>query len=80
MRTDRVCGLQINTTIAKEFTGRRKTVAIYHNACLEHNVPESHLEKPDRLRAAISAINELQTLHPTLLDISTNPAEGILFI
>lgn len=33
---------------------------IYHSKCLDHNVPEWHLETPDRLSIAIEIIRELE--------------------
>lgn len=51
---------------------------IYHKVCLSHEVPRDHLEKPDRLRVAISVIHELHVLYPESLDIFTNPPEGMI--
>lgn len=56
------------------------TLMIYHKVCLKHEVPKDHLEKPDRLRAAISVIHELYTNYPETVDIFTNPPEGRFFI
>jgi hypothetical protein len=60
-------------------TGKRKTLAIYHNACLDHAVAEFCLDKPDRLRVAISVIKEYKSSHPNLIDINSNPPAGITF-
>lgn len=54
------------------------TLMIYHKVCLSHEVPRDHLEKPDRLRVAISVIHELHILYPESLDIFTNPPEGMI--
>lgn len=51
---------------------------IYHKVCLGHEVPKDHLEKPERLKVAISVIHELYAIYPDTLDIFTNPPEGIV--
>jgi hypothetical protein len=43
---------------------------------MEHLVHDLSLEKPERLRAAITVIKELKAAHPSLLDILSNPPEG----
>ncbi len=70
------CGKTIVHVI---IVGRRKTLVVYHNICLEHVVPESHLDKPDRLRIAINTINEVRAAHPNLIDVNSNPPEGSFF-
>eukprot|EP00026_Physarum_polycephalum_P000756 Phypoly_transcript_00757.p1 GENE.Phypoly_transcript_00757~~Phypoly_transcript_00757.p1 ORF type:complete len:1255 (+),score=263.32 Phypoly_transcript_00757:153-3917(+) len=56
-------------------TGRKKTLAVFHNACLEHTVAESCLDKPERLRVAISVIKDYKASHPHLIDINSNPPQ-----
>eukprot|EP00026_Physarum_polycephalum_P000556 Phypoly_transcript_00557.p1 GENE.Phypoly_transcript_00557~~Phypoly_transcript_00557.p1 ORF type:complete len:806 (-),score=146.24 Phypoly_transcript_00557:205-2622(-) len=59
--------------VPKYTTG--KLVVIYHDKCLEHNVPEWHLETKDRLRVAIEIINELSKKYPdSTLHVVRNPS------
>ncbi len=62
-------------TLTVNFKG---TLMIYHKICLGHEVPKDHLEKPDRLRVAISVIHELYTIYNGSLNIFSNPQEGTL--
>ncbi|KAN0028346.1 hypothetical protein ACTFIV_010188 [Dictyostelium citrinum] len=50
-----------------------KTIAIYHKICMQHKVPNFHLEKPDRIQVTVGCINEYAR-HP-LVDIFDNPPE-----
>ncbi|GAM23399.1 hypothetical protein SAMD00019534_065740 [Acytostelium subglobosum LB1] len=52
-----------------------KTLCIYHTACMEHNVPNFHLEKPDRIRIAIGIINEFSSKYPGIVEVFNTPAE-----
>lgn len=38
-------------------------------------MPDNNIEKPERMKAAITAIKELKATHPALLDISSDPPE-----
>lgn len=54
-----------------KFSSEKKTLILYHNACLEHRVPEWHNEKPERLQSIIHAIEELKTLYSDYLEINS---------
>ncbi|KAF2071005.1 hypothetical protein CYY_007681 [Polysphondylium violaceum] len=58
-----------------EDTEAFKTIAIYHKICMQHNVPNFHLEKPDRIKVTVNCIHEFAQAHPDLVDIIDNPAE-----
>ncbi|EGG21850.1 FYVE-type Zn finger-containing protein [Cavenderia fasciculata] len=57
------------------FVNPFKTLCIYHNACMEHNVPDFHLEKPDRIRVAVSTIQEFVNRYPGIVEIFNTPPE-----
>ncbi|KYR00611.1 hdaC, FYVE-type zinc finger-containing protein [Tieghemostelium lacteum] len=52
-----------------------KTIAIYHKTCMKHNVPNFHLEKPDRIRITVGCIHDFQQRFPERVDIFDNPPE-----
>eukprot|EP01133_Synstelium_polycarpum_P014261 gene14261-16833_t len=52
-----------------------KTLCIYHTQCMDHNVPDYHLEKPDRIRVAINTINDFATKYPGIVEVYNTPPE-----
>lgn len=76
----RSIGTAFSNEQQEEDSNALRTLMIYHKVCLSHEVPRDHLEKPDRLRVAISVIQELHALYPESLDIFTNPPEGMMLM
>eukprot|EP01119_Soliformovum_irregulare_P015036 TRINITY_DN4183_c0_g1_i1.p1 TRINITY_DN4183_c0_g1~~TRINITY_DN4183_c0_g1_i1.p1 ORF type:complete len:677 (-),score=205.00 TRINITY_DN4183_c0_g1_i1:55-2085(-) len=63
------------TVVLPEQLAEKKTLVLYHETCLKHFVPKWHLEKPERLLCVMEGIQEVSSVFPEALHISSEFSE-----
>lgn len=58
----------------------RQTLALYHYSCVQHQTPEYHVERPERLKLVVELFGELHARHSSAtFAIFNEPSQGLVY-